>query len=479
MFLLLTVIGMVMVLLPLVPVPALGENFTLAVYSPSDCGDVLFSNLNEEAVRRAVEAVNNDTAFCPGLNVSYIMYYTGCSPAEGLSTFVATAGGELAADAFIGPVSTDICAPSAQLATAWNKAILSWGCLQSGLTQLPTFTRLVPSSSRVAEAVAEAMKFYSWMHAALVISAKPLWKELGDYIYKALKFAGLKVEVQLSVSSETTGTEMTDLLANITDIPDIKVIVLCTGSHMSNSLEESIVLNASHNLGFSSGRYAFISVDPLLNTAVARRFQAATDSTANHVEMHRSLLTLAPSPPSQLPGTTGERLRETRRMVQNEGLKLHELFAFSYLYDSVITMATALNNTVPDHRGSDGLINGTAITMRMREVKFEGLSGWVTFDQTGERMFDFALMQHPGDGRGPETLILLAASYLDSSTLQYQGVQQDGVLQTVLLPAPDPACKFEGHCEDPSSNNSIVVVGVLVGVFLTIVACVVSAVLFR
>ncbi|XP_078613390.1 retinal guanylyl cyclase 2-like [Branchiostoma floridae x Branchiostoma japonicum] len=141
-------------------------------------------------------------------------------------------------------------------------------------------------------------------------------------------------------------------------------------------------------------------------------------------------------------------------------------------------MATAINNTMPAHRGVDGLTNGTAITARMREVEFEGMSGRVTFDRKGERMFDFALLQHPVDGKSPETLILLAASYPDGGTLQYQGVQQDGVAQTVLLPAPDPACKFEGFCENPSGNDSIVVVGVLVGVFLTVVVCVVSAVLF-
>ena len=225
MLLLPTAISMVNILLSLVVIPATGENFNLAVYSPSPCNDVLYSNSNEEAVRMAVETVNNDTTLCPGLNVSYSMYYTGCSSAEGLATFVATAGGgELhpPADAFIGPVSTEVCTPSAQLATAWNKAILSWGCLKSALNQLPTFTRLVPSSSRVAKAVAETMKFYSWVHAALVISMKPMWKELGDYIYKALKEAGLKVDVQLSVSKETTGTEMAEKLGNISDIPDIK-----------------------------------------------------------------------------------------------------------------------------------------------------------------------------------------------------------------------------------------------------------------
>ncbi|KAI8514044.1 Retinal guanylyl cyclase 1 [Branchiostoma belcheri] len=475
--LLLTIVGVVLQTVFLGQ--ALGENFELAVYSPSNCDDYRFSNSNEEAVRLAVETVNNDTAFCPGINMSYHMYHTGCTPAERLATFVATAGGQLAADAFIGPVSTTVCTPAAQLATAWNKAMVSWGCLKSELTKLPTFTRLVPSSRRMAEAVAEAMKYFSWMHAALVISLKPMWKELGDYVYKALKNAGLRVDIQLSVSSETTSTEMVEKLRNITEIPDIKVIILCTGSHMSDSLEESLVLNASHQLGLSSGRYAFISADPLLNSAVASRFHAATDSATNRTaDIYRSLLTLSPSPPSQLREISQESLRETRRMVQDGWIKLHELFTFSTLYDSVITMATAINNTMPGHRGTDGLTNGTAITRRMREVEFEGLSGRVSFDQSGERMFNFALMQHPMDGGSPETLIMLEASYLDGSTLQYRGVQHDGVFQTVLLPGPDPACKFEGYCEDPTSNNSVVVVGILVGVFLTVLACVASAILF-
>ncbi|XP_078695291.1 retinal guanylyl cyclase 2-like [Branchiostoma floridae x Branchiostoma belcheri] len=447
-----TVLLLTIVSVVLQTVPALGENFNLAVYSPSNCDDYRFSNSNEEAVRLAVETVNNDTAFCPGMNMSYHMYYTGCTPAERLATFVATAGGQLAADAFIGPVSTTVCTPAAQLATAWNKAMVSWGCMKSELTKLPTFTRLVPSSRRMAEAVAEAMKFFSWMHAALVISLKPMWKELGDYVYKALKNAGLRVDIQLSVSSETTSTEMVEKLRNITEIPDIKVIILCTGSHMSDSWEESLVLNASHQLGLSSGRYAFISADPLLNSAVASRFHAATDSTTNRTaDIYRSLLTLSPSPPSQLREISQESTGETRRLIQDGGIKLHELFTFSTLYDSVITMATAINNTMPDHRSTDGLTNGTAITRRMREVEFEGLSGRVSFDQSGERMFNFALMQHPMDGGSPETLIMLEASYLDGSTLQYRGVQHDGVFQTVLLPGPDPACKFEGYCEDPTS----------------------------
>ena len=89
----------------------------------------------------------------------------------------------------IGPASHVFCEPAGTLAQEYNKALVSWNCVNDVMSvrsTYPTFIRTVPSTGQTAQVLAMIFKHFRWKRMAILYTNDHPWWELAHSILKEL-----------------------------------------------------------------------------------------------------------------------------------------------------------------------------------------------------------------------------------------------------------------------------------------------------
>ncbi|NXP47797.1 GUC2F cyclase, partial [Heliornis fulica] len=226
----------------------------MAVIGPWTCDAILARALPEVASRLAVTRLNRDPTFNQGYWWDTVVMSEDCRTSKalmGLLNVDRYAGG------FVGPLNPATCGATGLLATAWNKPMVSWGCL-GDVEGLETLVAPLPEASRVLH---ELLGFFRWAHVAVVSSREDGWREVGVGLAQELRARGLPVTVVTVTGREEE--EAVEALRRVKRADGVRVVVMCMHSVLLGGEEQKVLLEKAEDLRMTDGTFVFIPYDTL------------------------------------------------------------------------------------------------------------------------------------------------------------------------------------------------------------------------
>ncbi|GAB1607356.1 atrial natriuretic peptide receptor 1-like isoform X2 [Argonauta hians] len=225
-------------------------------------------------------------------------------------------------------------------------------------------------------------------------------------------------------------------------------------------------------LNFDNGEYVFFNIDLFRSTAESERPWYRENDTRNHIakKAYQALMTVTlRKPDSYAYKRFSEKVKERAQMNGNKfAYGEEEVNSFvGAFHDAVILYAKALNETL---EANGSISDGKAITKRMWNRTFEGITGNVSIDENGDRNADYSLL----DMTNPESGVFEVVANYYGKTKKYEPVDGRRIHWPGNLQQPPldiPKCGFDGsQCppEQPFPVYGIIIT--VLGILLVAVA---------
>ncbi|CAG9133951.1 unnamed protein product [Plutella xylostella] len=249
----------------------------------------------------------------------------------------------------------------------------------------PTLTRMSYCQCRLPRVFTSVFERFGWTHVALLLDKSDLFSLT---VGKSLEW-GLRKEGVLKAVRELDGNEGESCEALLRDVSMYARVVILS---VRGPLVREFLL-AAHALGMTRGDWAFLDVEIFQGGYWSETgWAAGDDRDAAARAAYEALLRVS----LKLP--TGDRFDEFADAVRARA-KQHYNYSFSdgeevnffigAFYDGVYLLGMALNETLSE--GGD-LRDGRAITRRMWDRDFHGITGHVRIDAVGDRDADYAIL---------------------------------------------------------------------------------------
>ena len=242
----------------------------VAVFAPFNCTayDKEWEMLSIDAEKRVQETLdlaeyevqaNWFRLFGAGSFSFHLRMYNVCTDTDAMFTLM-EAFADPSITALVGPASHLFCEPAGVLAADYNKALVSWNCVDDAMSiksSYPTFMRTVPSSGQTARVIAMIFKHFRWKRMAIVYTRnRPYW-DLAHTVFKEMEASDFDVthfvrfseildvnstKLQLAeISSETKGKDFIYILSlssNSLCLRNVKKQVLAVSTFREGRLTE-------------------------------------------------------------------------------------------------------------------------------------------------------------------------------------------------------------------------------------------------
>ncbi|XP_071081532.1 atrial natriuretic peptide receptor 1-like [Haliotis cracherodii] len=238
----------------------------------------------------------------------------------------------------------------------------------------------------------------------------------------------------------------------------VSVIVLCASP---DSVREIMI--KAHELNFDNGEYVFFNIDLFSSkNASERPWYRENDTEARNKKArlaYEALMTVTLRKPTspEYRRFSEEVKRRAAQMYKNFTYGEEEVNSFvGAFHDAVILYALALNETL---EANGSISDGAAITRRMWNRTFEGITGTVSIDANGDRNADYSLLDLNPESEKYEVV----ANYYGNRR-RYEPVAGKRVYWAGGLdspPADTPECGFDGSkCppDEPFPEYGIVII---------------------
>ncbi|XP_076356119.1 atrial natriuretic peptide receptor 1-like isoform X2 [Tachypleus tridentatus] len=403
---------------------------------------------------------------------------TLCSSTEGpLAAFDFYVSGVV--DVFLGPLCTYALAPVARYSAAWNLPLLTVGGQNNNFdAKNPHYrlmTRMNGSFSQIGELFLKLLRKFHWKTVAL------LFHDFRDqslghsncFFTLGAVFTALGRQ-SFHVAFDETKPEERDFYRLLWDISTKARIILVCGS--PDTVRE-ILLAAEDLHMVQNGDYVFFSIELFTSKNKTQKPWFREEDLPEINDRARkafdSLLTVtAPIPNSQ-------EFSEFSKQVQNIAKKK---FGFDYGTEEVNTFVTSIYEAVLLYvlaaseilKEGKNITNGTAITHKMWNRTFEGITGNVSINSNGDRDADYALMD-----MNPDTGIFEIVAMYYGATKQFVDIEGKEIHWPGghQGPPPDtPSCGFDGS-ECPETPRYAIFTGILTA--LLIVLTIISLFIYR
>ena len=208
----------------------------IAVFAPLNCTLSNIETLSIESTQDVQETIdlaeyevrsNWFQKFGANSHSFNLQMFNVCTNVDAMQTLM-EAFTDSTVTAIIGPASHIFCEPAGILAEKYNKALVSWNCVNDVMgikSSYPTFIRTVPSSGQTARVLAMIFKHFRWKRIAILYTRDHPWYELAHTIHKELtgndfdveNFMQFKTSLELNtirsvmeaISSDTKGKHLT------------------------------------------------------------------------------------------------------------------------------------------------------------------------------------------------------------------------------------------------------------------------------
>ena len=121
----------------------------------------------------------------PGYSWTYIWKDSKCDTGATLAALSDFKLKEHPINAVIGPACSVGCIPGAYLAAHWDIPMISYACVDTGLSRkesFPTFVRTVGTYARSGKFFLRLMEKYKWSRVAILSSTETVWTQVASFI---------------------------------------------------------------------------------------------------------------------------------------------------------------------------------------------------------------------------------------------------------------------------------------------------------
>ncbi|KAJ8348461.1 hypothetical protein SKAU_G00270500 [Synaphobranchus kaupii] len=428
--------------------------FKVGVLGPWNCDPVFPKALPALAAKLAVGRINEDFSLDLGCKVDFVILQEACETSKALTKFVQY---ENSVQAFVGPLNPGFCNAAALLGKNWDKAIVSWACVNYELDQghsYPTFARALPSPTRVLFTV---LKHFQWASIGIVSSNEDIWVDTANKVAASLRSRGLPVGIVASIGDNSTEMERT--LRRIQQAGDVKVIIMCMHSLLIGGEPQAAFLLKAQEAGLTNGRYVFMPYDALLySLPYANTSYPALRDDNKLRQAYDAVLTITVA--SELM-SFNEAYSMAKRMGEFSTAPDPEQVSplFGTIYNGIYFIAKAMHNS----RKAGRWLSGTNVASFSRGLTFNGFNQKIQTDNFGRGLTNYVILD--SDGKGSQ----LYHTYLvDLSTDMMRFAGRPIHFPGGNLPPADPSCWFEPNtiCTGGVELSYVILVVVLIFVII-------------
>uniref|UniRef100_UPI0037E73AA2 atrial natriuretic peptide receptor 1 n=1 Tax=Semicossyphus pulcher TaxID=241346 RepID=UPI0037E73AA2 len=400
------------------------------------------------ALQQAVQRVNSDPWLLPGLKLQLVH-----GSSENRDGFCSDSMAPLVAVdikmsldpwAFIGPGCDYSSSPVARFTTHWDVPMVTAGARAIGFESYAAVTNVGPTHKKLGELGVRIQEAFGWQrHAMLVFSDN---KDANDD--RPCYFAVEGLYTQLGKHNVSIRDHMMEgdfsYQQVVQEIRDHgRVVYLCCSWEILRTLMVHFWRE-----GVELEDYVFFFID-LFAEGLRGRGQVRPwyrgdqdDFAARHAFRSVKVLSyLEPQNPEYLQFV--EALKDDAKKMFNFTIEdsLYNLIAAGF-YDGVMMYSQALNETLSEQRPGPGVQRprGDAVTQRMWNRTFPGVTGSVEMDELGDRQMDFAVWDMTDIESGEFQVVCVYNSSVKQLVMQSgRSFQWPGGSP----PADEPECGFK------------------------------------
>ncbi|XP_071824872.1 atrial natriuretic peptide receptor 1-like isoform X3 [Apostichopus japonicus] len=369
---------------------------------------------------------------------------------------------------FIGPPCTFDMIATADLAAYWNIPALTGASVSGTLenkARYQTLTRSAFRSKAIARFLRQMFLQFGWARCAILTH-----KEMNYHssittpdVIETFKVSAIEMGRFVKEDGNTV-----EILSSIKSFARV-IIVALRGEQVREIMIEA------HKMGLTNGDYVFISIEPFRNSYYFGNQEWKQEDEYDNIakEAYESLLTIRLFEPNtkeyfdfqdELRRREQEIYNRTRRSPTDRN------FFANAFYDAVILYSLAVNETLAE--GGD-IRDGYAMTRKMWNRTFEGISGSVTINANGDRDANYVLWDMTDTENG--TFHEIFDYYGTTDVLVASAVNKPVWAGGRTEPPPDaPFCGFQNEnpaCqEEYSETRSILITVALTFICMIIVS---------
>ncbi|KAJ8394689.1 hypothetical protein AAFF_G00042890 [Aldrovandia affinis] len=403
--------------------------FKVGVLGPWNCDPVFPKALPALAAKLAVGRINEDFSLDLGCKVDFVILQEACETSKALTKFVQY---ESSVQAFVGPSNPGFCNAAALLGKNWNKAIVSWACVNYELDQVqsyPTFARSMPSPTRVLFTV---LRHFKWASIGIISSNEDIWMNTASKLASSLRSRGLPVGIVASAGDNST--EIKKAMRRIQQAGDVKVIIMCMHSLLIGGEPQAAFLLEAQEMGMTNGRYVFIPYDALLYSLpyTNTSFPMLRDDSKLR-QAYDAVLTITVA--SELM-SFNEAYSMAKRMgeftTSPDPQQVSPLFGT--IYNGIYFIAKAMHNT----RRAGRWLSGSNVALFTKNLTFNGFNQKIQTDGFGGGQTNYVVLDSDGQGNQLYRTYLVDLSaeavHFAGRSIHFPGGNP---------PPADPSCWFE------------------------------------
>ncbi|XP_046576411.1 atrial natriuretic peptide receptor 1-like isoform X1 [Haliotis rubra] len=372
-------------------------------------------------------------------------------------------------DIFLGPICDYSLAPVARYAPYWNIPVVSPGGFahdfgadkHSPDAEYSTLTRVGVTFNSLAVSLIKITRHYKWTRIKVIYEGeghKDVTPRFCFLAASALVFYSKESKLDYDFHIFLPGIHDTESLLKEEVGVEFNIIVLCASP---DSVREIMI--KAHELNFDNGEYVFFNIDLFSSKNASERPWFRENDTEDRNKKARlayeALMTVTLRKPTspEYRRFSEEVKRRAAQMYKNFTYGEEEVNSFvGAFHDAVILYALALNETL---EANGSISDGAAITRRMWNRTFEGITGTVSIDANGDRNADYSLLDLNPESEKYEVV----ANYYGNRR-RYEPVAGKRVYWAGGLdspPADTPECGFDGSkCppDEPFPEYGIVII---------------------
>ncbi|XP_046368235.2 atrial natriuretic peptide receptor 1-like isoform X2 [Haliotis rufescens] len=373
---------------------------------------------------------------------------------------------EKSAHVFLGPACDYSVAPVARFSPKWKIPVITAGALVSAFhdkKEYQLLTRILGSYAMTGNFFLEMCHNFGWSHVGMMYNDYKTNTNKGKsncfFVMEAI-YLTMNKEFgkpwHLNFDEEAGDVDFEEFLSQAAK--NARIIVLCASP---DSVREIMI--KAHELNFDNGEYVFFNIDLFSSkNASERPWYRENDTEARNKKArlaYEALMTVTLRKPTspEYRRFSEEVKRRAAQMYKNFTYGEEEVNSFvGAFHDAVILYALALNETL---EANGSISDGAAITRRMWNRTFEGITGTVSIDANGDRNADYSLLDLNPESEKYEVV----ANYYGNRR-RYEPVAGKRVYWAGGLdspPADTPECGFDGSkCppDEPFPEYGIVII---------------------
>ncbi|GFY76109.1 atrial natriuretic peptide receptor 1 [Trichonephila inaurata madagascariensis] len=379
--------------------------------------------------------------------------------------------------AYIGPACSDDLQVVGRFASYRNIPILTGlGDVLKEREQFRTLIRMSYDLQDKAHAILAFLKHFKWKKFGMIYRQNDVYyTAMADLLYYLATSDRFEVICQQSYIRAANKTILSDLEKIMETMRGCSRIIVILGG--DKDVREMMLIAKRLNMT-TKGDYAFIYTELFQNEAKGNQSWARGNESREDKlklkEAYESLLILSLNQPySEEYKIFSEKVKELAASNYNFTYTedVVNYFTASF-HDAVLMLCDVINET---RSLGENPLNGTIITSKLKNKKFDGISGIITINEKGDRIADYALLDQNDTVKGNFEVVLTyfgaTKEYKEVSSIHWPGGK---------VPKDRPRCGFDGN--DPACYKrglKLLEMSLIITLFLLIVIIIIGVLTYR